>query len=107
VTALEIEYSLAFRMIEADILSTARPPGTGIVAYRMLADGLLTGVLSPDTPPTGRHFLPPRLEGENLKRNVAAASRLNRLAADKGFTPAQLAIAWVLSRGDDVLPLVG
>jgi aryl-alcohol dehydrogenase-like predicted oxidoreductase len=107
VTALEIEYSLAFRLIEADILPTARQLGVGIVAYRVLADGLLTGVLSPDAPPKGRHFLPPRLEGENLKRNVATASRLNQLAADKGFTPAQLAIAWVLSRGDDGLPLVG
>jgi aryl-alcohol dehydrogenase-like predicted oxidoreductase len=107
VTALEIEYSLAFRLIEADILPTARQLGVGVVAYRVLADGLLTGALSPETPPTGGHFIPPRLAGENLRRNVATASRLNRLAADKGFTPAQLAIAWVLSQGDDVLPLVG
>jgi len=107
VTALEIEYSLAFRMIEAAILPTARELGIGIVAYRVLADGLLTGALSPDAPPTGGHFVPPRLMGENLKHNVATAALLNEIAAEKGVTPAQIAIAWVSSRGDDVVPLVG
>lgn len=107
ITALEIEYSLAFRMIEAEILAAARELGIGIVAYRVLADGLLTGALSADAPPTGGHFIPPRLMGENLKRNVAVAAFLNEIAAGKGFTPAQIAIAWVSSRGHDVLPLVG
>jgi len=107
VTALEIEYSLACRFIEPAILPTARELGVGIVAYRVLADGLLTGALTDATTQAERHFLPPRLEGENLKHNIAVAASLNELAAAKGCTPAQLAIAWLLTRGEDIVPLVG
>jgi aryl-alcohol dehydrogenase-like predicted oxidoreductase len=80
ITALEIEYSLACRFIEREILPTARELGIGVVAYRVLADGLLTAGLSPDAPPSGLHFPVPRLQGESLARNVATASRLKPLA---------------------------
>ncbi|WP_312166541.1 aldo/keto reductase [Phenylobacterium sp.] len=102
VTALEIEYSLACRFIEAEILPTARELGVGIVPYRILADGLLTGAAPQDT-----HFRVPRMQGENYARNRETAKALDEMAAAKGVTPAQLAIAWVLSRGDDIVPLIG
>lgn len=95
------------RFIEPDILPTARELGIAIVPYRVLADGLLTGSLTEATTQGERHFLPPRLEGANLKHNIATAAFLTEMAADKGYTPAQLAVAWVLSRGDDMFPLVG
>jgi aryl-alcohol dehydrogenase-like predicted oxidoreductase len=84
-----------------------RELGIAIVPYRVLADGLLTGSLTEATTQGDRHFLPPRLEGANLKHNIATAAFLTEMAADKGSTPAQLAVAWLLSRGDDMFPLVG
>src|SRR5262245_47990177 len=104
VTALEIEYSLACRMIEAAILPAARELGVGIVAYRVLADGLLSGVTAPRP---NAHFVAPRMDVENLARNVATVAVVNDMAASKGCTSAQLAVAWLLTRGDDILPLVG
>ena len=107
VTALEIEYSLACRFIEREILPTTRELGIGVVAYRVLAEGLLTGTLSKDTPPSGAHILTPRMSGENYVRNVETASAIVGVASRKGVTPAQLAMAWILSRGDDVVALTG
>ncbi len=107
VTALEIEYSLACRFIEPEILPTARELGVAVVPYRVLADGLLTGSVTEETTQGDRHFLPPRLQGDNLKHNIATASFLKEVAADKGYTSAQLAVAWLLTRGDDIFPLVG
>ncbi|MDT4797113.1 NADH-specific methylglyoxal reductase [compost metagenome] len=107
VTALEIEYSLACRFIEAEILPTARELGVGIVPYRILADGLLSGAPSPAQPPQDTHFQVPRMQGENYVRNRETAKALDAMAAAKGVTPAQLAIAWVLSRGDDIVPITG
>ncbi len=107
VTALEIEYSLACRFIEREILPTARELGIGIVAYRVLAEGLLTGTLSKAQPPSGAHFQTPRMSGENYTRNVATAAAIVGVAARKGVTPAQLATAWILSRGDDIIALAG
>lgn len=107
VTALEIEYSLACRFTEAEILPTARELGIGVVPYRVLADGLLSGAVTGEADPGRRHFTPPRLEGDNLRHNVATVEALKAMAADKGFSAAQLAIAWLLSRGDDIVPLVG
>ena len=107
VAALEIEYSLVCRFIEAEILPTARELGVGIVPYRVLADGLLSGAVT-GGPLTGkRHFIAPRLEGDNLDRNVATCSFALEMARAKRITPAQLAVAWLLSRGDDIVPLVG
>ena len=107
VTALEIEYSLASRFIEPEILPVARKLGIGVVAYRILAEGMLTGTLPQGTPPDGVNFLAPRMHGENYTRNMATAKVLEAMAASKGFTAAQLALAWVLSRGDDIVPLAG
>ena len=107
VTALEIEYSLACRFIEREILPTARELGIGVVAYRVLAEGLLTGSLVKDQPPGGMFFVTPRMSGENYVRNLETASAIVGVAARKGVTPAQLATAWVLSRGDDIVALAG
>ena len=107
VTALEIEYSLACRFIEREILPAARELGIGIVAYRVLGEGLLTGTLVKDKPPSGEHFVTPRMSGDNYIRNVETASAIVGVAARKGVTPAQLAIAWILSRGDDIVALAG
>lgn len=107
VTALEIEYSLACRFIEPEILPTARELGIAVVPYRVLADGLLSGALAGEFVGGNPRLVPPRLQGENLTHNIATAAFLTEMAADKGYTPAQLAVAWLLSRGDDLFPLVG
>ena len=107
VSALEIEYSLAARFIEPEILPTARELGVGIVPYRVLADGLLSGALTREPERGAGGFVAPRSQGENLEHNVAVAGFLQEMAADKGSTPAQLAVAWLLAQGDDVIPLVG
>ena len=107
VTALEIEYSLACRFIEAEILPTARELGVGVVPYRVFADGILTGTV-PETPVGGNaRPVAPRLQGENLEHNLAVASIVTTMAAEKGCTPGQLAVAWLLSRGADMVPLMG
>ena len=107
VSALEIEYSLACRFIEAEILPAARELGVGIVAYRVLADGLLSGAVTGEPAGGATRLTPPRLQGENLARNVATVSFLKEMAARKGRTPAQLALAWLLTGGEDILPLIG
>jgi aryl-alcohol dehydrogenase-like predicted oxidoreductase len=107
VTALEIEYSLACRFIENEILPTARELGIGIVAYRVLAESLLTGTLPKGPAPSGVHFMAPRMQGENYTHNVEAVSAFVDMAVRKGVTPAQLATAWVLSRGNDIVALAG
>ena len=107
VTAIEIEYSLACRFIEADILPTARELGVGVVPYRVLADGLLSGSVTAEKIGGNRHFLSPRLEGADLAHNLEAIAPLHAMARAKCVPPARLAIEWLLSRGDDVLPIVG
>jgi aryl-alcohol dehydrogenase-like predicted oxidoreductase len=107
VTALEIEYSLACRFVEREILLAARELGIGIVAYRVLADGLLSGAVTEGFTAGELHLVTPRLQGENLVKNIATAARLKDLARAKKVTPAQLAVAWLLSRGEDVVPLIG
>jgi aryl-alcohol dehydrogenase-like predicted oxidoreductase len=109
VADLQIEYSLISRGIEAEILPTTRELGVGITAYGVLSRGLLSGTWSSDKAlPKGdiRAFLP-RFSRENVDRNLAAVEALRALAARKGATVAQLAIAWVLGRGSDIVPLVG
>jgi aryl-alcohol dehydrogenase-like predicted oxidoreductase len=107
VTAIEIEYSLACRFIEADILPTARELSVGVVPYRVLADGLLSGAVSAGHVGGNRHFLSPRLEGADLAHNLDAMAPLHTMAMVKGVAPARLAIEWLLSRGEDVVPIVG
>ena len=104
VTALEIEYSLACRFIEREILSTARELGVAVIAYRVLADGLLSGALASE--PTGR-LTPPRLQGENFTHNVAVVAQLVDMAKARGCTAAQISVAWLLSRGADIFALIG
>ena len=107
VTALEIEYSLASRFIEPEILPTARELGIGIVAYSVVTQGLLTGSFPEQLPAGDERQVFPRFQPENLKRNVTVVQGLAELAQAKGATPAQIAIAWVAAQGDDIVPIVG
>jgi aryl-alcohol dehydrogenase-like predicted oxidoreductase len=109
ITALQSEYSLWTRDPEGEILDTCRELGIGLVAYSPLGRGFLAGRFSsPDELDDGdfrkNH---PRFSGENLDRNRRLADAVRELAEKKGCTPAQLALAWVLSRGDDVVPIPG
>ncbi len=109
ITALQSEYSLWTRDPEAEILPTVRELGIGFVAYSPLGRGFLTGrFTSPDELAEGdfrRNH--PRFRGENLERNLELVRRVEELADEKVATPGQVALAWVLSRGDDVVPIPG
>jgi aryl-alcohol dehydrogenase-like predicted oxidoreductase len=106
---LQIEYSLISRGIEAEILPTCRELGIGITAYGVLSRGLISGHFSPqrqlDT--TDFRSRAPRFQTGNLERNLELAERLRAVAEEHGATAAQAAIAWVLARGEDIVPLVG
>jgi aryl-alcohol dehydrogenase-like predicted oxidoreductase len=106
---LQIEYSLISRDIEAVILPAARALGVGITAYGVLSRGLLGGMWSKDRAhaKTDLRSGLPRFTGENLEHNLNIVESLRRIAVEKGATVAQLAIAWVLARGADIVPLVG
>jgi aryl-alcohol dehydrogenase-like predicted oxidoreductase len=109
VADLQIEYSLISRGIEQEILPTARELGVSITAYGVLSRGLISGHWSRDRETTQTDFRSrsPRFSRENLDRNLELADALGEVAAAKGATAAQAAIAWVLSRGADIVPLVG
>jgi aryl-alcohol dehydrogenase-like predicted oxidoreductase len=109
ITALQTEYSLATREVEAEILEVCRELGIGFVAYGALGRGLLTGTIAPDTAlDKGDIRLEmPRFQGANRNANLALVSRLKELAQTEGCTPSQLAIAWVLSRQGFIVPIVG
>ncbi|BCW69570.1 aldo/keto reductase [Arthrobacter sp. NicSoilB8] len=109
VSDLQIEYSLVSRGIEQDILPTARELGVGITAYGVLSRGLVSGHWPAAGTGNRRDFRArlPRFSGENLQRNLELVERLRAIADRKGATVAQLAIAWILSRGEDIVPLVG
>jgi aryl-alcohol dehydrogenase-like predicted oxidoreductase len=105
---LQIEYSLISRGIEAEILPTCRELGIAITAYGVLSRGLISGHWS--SAREGEHDFrgaSPRFSGDNLKRNLALVERLRSIAQRLGASVAQVAIAWVLARGSDVIPLVG
>ncbi|MGZ5336427.1 MAG: aldo/keto reductase [Solirubrobacterales bacterium] len=106
---LQIEYSLLSRGIEKEILPTCRKLGIGVTAYGVLSRGLLSGHWSKDrdTDPTDFRSHAPRFTGENLDRNLELVEAIRAVAVAKGASVAQVAIAWVLSRGEDVVPLVG
>jgi aryl-alcohol dehydrogenase-like predicted oxidoreductase len=106
---LQIEYSLLSRGIEAEILPTARELGIGVTAYGVLSRGLLSGHWSPRRELGERDFrtFSPRFQGDNLRHNLELVESLRAIAEEQGATVAQVAIAWVLTRGDDVVPLVG
>jgi aryl-alcohol dehydrogenase-like predicted oxidoreductase len=109
ISDLQIEYSLLSRGIEAEILPTARALGIGVTAYGVLSRGLLSGHWSPQRELASHDFrtISPRFQGENLARNLRLVEALREVADSLGATVAQIAIAWVASRGDDIVPLVG
>jgi len=109
IAALQTEYSLWTRDLEARILPTARELGIGIVPYSPLGRGFLTGAIKSraDLAPDDWRLTNPRFSEENFAANLELVAEIQRLAATKDCTPAQLALAWVLSRGDDVVPIPG
>jgi aryl-alcohol dehydrogenase-like predicted oxidoreductase len=106
VTALQIEYSLMSRGIEAEILPVVRELGIGVTAYGILSRGLLSSGTARLTASDPRARFP-RFQAENHARNLELLATLEAIAQAKGVTAAQLAIAWVASRGDDIIPLIG
>jgi pyridoxine 4-dehydrogenase len=109
VADLQIEYSLLSRGVEAEILPACRELDVAVTAYGVLSRGLLSGHWSRDRElaPTDFRAHAPRFQRENLDRNLALVDALGTIAESKRATPAQVAIAWVLARGQDVVPLVG
>ncbi|WP_225836876.1 aldo/keto reductase [Streptomyces sp. NK08204] len=109
VADLQIEYSLISRGIEEEILPVTRELGIGITAYGVLSRGLISGHFSRDRQLGAGDFRAhsPRFQGENLQHNLDLVEALRKIAGQKGVTVAQTAIAWVLSRGEDIVPLVG
>jgi aryl-alcohol dehydrogenase-like predicted oxidoreductase len=103
ISDVQLEYSLLSRGIEDEILATCRELGIGISAYGVLSKGLIGG----SSPDAGARAMFPRFQGDNLDHNQALVARLRELAEAKATSPAQLAIAWVAARGDDLVPVVG
>jgi len=109
IAAVQTELSLWSRDAEAEVLPTVRELGIGYVAYSPLGRGFLTGqIKSPDDFPEGdfRKFHP-RFQGENFAKNIALVHEVEAMAKEKGCTTAQLALAWVLAKGEDIVPIPG
>ncbi|WP_067465455.1 aldo/keto reductase [Nocardia amamiensis] len=109
ISDLQIEYSLISRGIEAEILPVCRELGIGITAYGVLSRGLLSDSIRPGTTFDANDFRAhsPRFQGENLDRNLELVRALGEIATRKGVSVAQLAIAWTLTRGNDIVPVIG
>jgi len=109
ITAVQTEYSLWTRDVEPEILPTLQELGIALVAYSPLGRGFLSGrFTSTDELDEGDYRrYGPRFTGENLKRNLALAERVRALASERGLTPGQLALAWVLHRGEHIVPIPG
>jgi aryl-alcohol dehydrogenase-like predicted oxidoreductase len=109
ITALQTEYSVFAREPEAEILPTCRELGIGFVAYSPLGRGFLSGRFSSPEELAENDFRrsQPRFQGENLKANMRIVAKLREIAEEKDITPAQLALAWVLAQGDDIVPIPG
>jgi aryl-alcohol dehydrogenase-like predicted oxidoreductase len=109
ITALQSEYSLWTRDVEDSILPTVRELGLGFVAYSPLGRGFLSGQIRTldDLAPEDTRRRHPRFQAGNFERNLELVERVEEIADDKGVTPSQLALAWVHSRGDDVVPIPG
>jgi aryl-alcohol dehydrogenase-like predicted oxidoreductase len=110
ITALQTEWSLWTRDVEENgVLHTVRELGIGFVAYSPLGRGFLTGQYKrfEDLPADDFRRRNPRFQGENFQKNIDLVNEVERIATDKGVTPAELALAWVMSRGDDVVPIPG
>jgi aryl-alcohol dehydrogenase-like predicted oxidoreductase len=109
ITALQSEYSLWSRDVEDDILATCRELGIGFVPYSPLGRGFLTGEIKrfEDLAEDDFRRHSPRFQGENFAKNLKLVEHIGALAAEKGVTRSQLALAWVLAQGDDVVPIFG
>lgn len=109
VAAVQSEYSLWSRDVETDILPTCRELGIGFVAYSPLGRGFLTGQIKriADLPESDYRRETPRFEAEHFEHNLKLVTEVERIAGEKACTPAQLALAWVLSRGSDIVPIPG
>ena len=109
IAAVQTEYSLWSRDVEAEVLPTCRELGIALVPYSPLGRGFLTGAIrsADQLSPDDRRRIHPRFQGENLDHNLALADALSTLAKDWGYTPAQLALAWLLAQGDEIVPIPG
>jgi aryl-alcohol dehydrogenase-like predicted oxidoreductase len=109
ISDLQIEYGLITRGIEQSILPTTRELGISITAYGVLSRGLISGHFTADRELAANDFRAhsPRFQGDNLQRNLTLVESLRKVAEGKGVSVAQLAIAWVLAQGEDIVPLVG
>jgi aryl-alcohol dehydrogenase-like predicted oxidoreductase len=109
ISALQTEYSLWSRDPEDEILPIIRELGIGFVAYSPLGRGFLTGRFRrfEDLPEGDWRRKSPRFLGENFQKNLALADRIKAMAAEKGATPAQLALAWLMAQGQDIVPIPG
>lgn len=109
IAALQTEYSLWSRDPETEILATTRELGVGFVAYSPLGRGFLTGQIKQveDLDPDDYRRHSPRFQGENFQRNLDLVAEVAQMAAEKGCTPAQLALAWVLAQGEDIVAIPG
>ncbi len=109
ISALQSEYSLWTRDPEDEILATVRELGIGFVAYSPLGRGFLTGQIKriEDLAPDDFRRGSPRFQGDNFSKNLALVQRVSEMAREKGATPAQLALAWVLAQGKDIVPIPG
>ena len=109
ITALQTEYSLWSRDVEEEILPTIRRLGIGFVPYSPLGRGFLTGRFksSQDFDAKDYRRMTPRFQGENFERNLGLLNEIESLAAEKGVKPGQLALAWVLEQGSDIVPIPG
>jgi aryl-alcohol dehydrogenase-like predicted oxidoreductase len=109
ITALQTEYSLWTRDPEDEILKTVRQLGIGFVAYSPLGRGFLTGQIrrADDLEENDFRRISPRFHGANLRKNLELVDRVSAVAKDKGVTPGQLALAWVLEQGSDIVPIPG
>jgi aryl-alcohol dehydrogenase-like predicted oxidoreductase len=109
ITALQSEYSLWTRDPEAEVLDVCRELGIGFVPYSPLGRGFLTGKIQKpeDLPEDDYRKTTPRFQGENFQRNLDLVKRVEEIAREKRCTPAQLALAWVLAQGEDIVPIPG
>jgi aryl-alcohol dehydrogenase-like predicted oxidoreductase len=110
ITALQTEYSLWERHVEKEILPTVRELGIGFVAYSPLGRGFLTGTIKKNTnlgAKDARFRRYPRFAGENIEKNEALVERVRAIAERKGVAPGQLALAWLLAKGEDIVPIPG
>jgi aryl-alcohol dehydrogenase-like predicted oxidoreductase len=107
ISALQSEYSLWTRDYEDEVIPTLRELGIGFVPFSPLGRGLLSGKLSELPADDMRKKISPRFEDANLDQNLKVVARLKEIADEKGITPSQLALAWVLAQGDDIVPIPG